>query len=399
MSILNNFIEHYDNAYQTVWNKVLVSKEVANTRFQNTLRYGESIARVKYDLSNVLVRDTVRHTDSVIDTLSDTEELLTVDIEKEIAFRLSDGEVTQAGPLAPMETIGRQAAIKLATDLDHRVFSKVPLASQTFDAGDLTTLASNGTPITLNATTVPQMASRLPAKLMRTENQTVTNLIGVWDAYAAADITQYLMGKDIDLAGSAFKNGFAGTLVSMAGSSVYVSENLLGEVRLVVDVATADEVVTINGVTFTAKVAPANPGEFDIAGSADAQGAIMANMINGAATGKDSASGYFEVSAANRAILQNANVRAEYNDATDTLHIYSAGRSIFATTMSGATTNRLHCYFGKRGGIDLVTQDMSKVDIRQESRQRASIIYSSYLAAIGVFDDSKRTFMDVQIAA
>lgn len=397
MSILNNFVEHYDNAYQTVWNKVLVSKEVANTRFQNTLRYGESISRIKYDLSGVLVRDTVRHSDSVIDVISDDEEMLVVDIEKEIAFRLSDGEVTQAGPLAPMETIGQQAAIKLATDLDHRVFSKVPLAAQTFDAGDLTTLASTGTPITLNTTTVPQMASRLPAKLMRTENQTITNLIGVWDAYAAADITQYLMGKDIDLAGAAFKNGFAGTLTSMAGSSVYVSENLLGEVRLVVDVATAAEVVNINGVVFTAAAVATNPGDFDVAGSADLQGAIMVDMING--TGTPSATTYIELSAADRAKLSNANVRAEFDAATDLLTIYSAGRSIFSTTMSGATSNRLHCYFGKRGGIELVTQDMSKVDIRQESRQRASIIYSSYLAAIGVFDDTSRTFMDVHIAA
>ena len=96
---------------------------------------------------------------------------------------------------------------------------------------------------------------------------------------------------DIDIAGSVFKNGYAGIV---RNAQLYVSENLQGEVNLVVDVATADEVVTIFGVTFTAKATPAVAGEFDVAGSVDAQGAIMANMINGAATGKDSATGYFK---------------------------------------------------------------------------------------------------------
>lgn len=395
--MLNDFKAHYDNAYEAVFNKVLVAKEVANMRFESVLKYGESVTRPRYDISSVIVRDVVRHSASTIDTITDSEELLTINLEKEIAFRMSDGELTQAGPLNPMEVIGRQAAIKLAEDLDYEVFKLVTDATETFDAGDLTTLSSTGTAITLSSTTVPQMASRMPAKLMRKGNQTISNLIGVFDAYAAADITQYLMGKDIDLAGSAFRNGFAGTVSPMAGASIYVSENLMGEVNLVVDIATADETFTILGVPFTAKAVPAVAGEFDISASVDGQGAIMANMINGAATGQNSATGYFEVSAANRAILNDAKVKATYVDATDTLTVTAAGRIIFATTMSGANSNRLHCYFGKRGGIDLVVQDKSEVDVRPESTQRASIIFSSYLAGTKVFADTAKTFLDVHV--
>jgi hypothetical protein len=398
--MLNDFKQHYDNAYETVFNKVLVAKEVANTRFESVLRYGESVTRPTYDISGVIVRDVVRHSASTIDTVTDSEELMTVNLEKELAFRMSDGEITQAGPLNPMEVIGRQAAVKLAEDLDYEVFKLVSEADQTFDNGDLTTLASTGTAITLSGTTVPQMASRLPAKLMRKGNQTLSNLIGVFDAYAASDITQYLMGKDIDLAGSAFRNGFAGTISPMAGASIYVSENLQGEVTVPVSgVAIADETITVLGVTFTAKAAPSAAGEFDVAGTADAQGAIYEHMINGAATGKDSATGYYEVSAANRAILSDAKVVASYDSATDVLTITGAGRIIFSDTITnfGTIKNKLHCYFGKRGGIDLVTMDKSNVDVRQESTQRASIIYSSYLAATKVFADSSKTFLDVHV--
>lgn len=397
---LNDFKQHYDNAYETVFNKVLVAKEVANTRFESTLRFGESVTRPTYDISAVLVRNTTRLSDSTIDTITDSEELMTINLEKEIAFRISDGEVTQAGPLNPMEVIGRQAAVKLAEDLDYEVFKLVTSAENEFDNGDLTTLASTGTAITLSSTTVPQMASRLPAKLMRKGNQTLTNLIGVFDAYAASDITQYLMGKDIDLAGSAFRNGFAGVVTPMAGASIYVSENLQGEVTVPVSgVAIADETITVLGVVFTAKAVPSVAGEFDVAGSADAQGAIYANMINGSATGQDSATGYFEVSAANRAILTDAKIVAAYDSATDVLTITGAGRIIFSNTITnfGTIKNKLHCYFGKRGGIDLVTQDKSEVDVRQESRQRASIIYSSYLAGTKVFADNAKTFLDVHI--
>ena len=398
MSLLNNFAKYYDNAYQDTFFYALVAREVANTRFEPTLTRGESVTRFKFDISNVSVRDTIRHQDSTIDVISDSEDTLLIDREKEMSFRMADGEVTQALAGA-MQTIGSDVARKLAADLDAWVFSKVVDSSITFDNGDLTTLASTGTPITLNGTTVPQMASRLPAKLARVGRQTLSGLVLVVDAYGASDITQYLMGKDIDLAGSAFRNGYAGIITPMSGATVYVSEHLLGEARLVVDVATADETISVMGVTFTAKAVPAAAGEFDIAGSADAQGAIMANMINGAATGQDLATGYFEVSAADRKILNDAQVRAVYTDATDTLQVFAAGRLVFSTTMSGANSNRLHAYFGKRGGIDLVVQDMKTVDIRQESRQRASVLFSSYLAGAKVFPDAAQTFIDLHINA
>lgn len=392
---LTDFAPKFDNSYQEVFPKVLVAKSIANLRFEPTLRYGESVERVAYDISNVLVRSVSRGSASTIDTVTDSAELLEINIEKEAAFHLSDGEITQAGPLSPGEVIGAQVARKVAADLDGLFFDQVDNAEQTFDAGDLTTLTSSGTAITLSSTTVPQMVSRMPAKLRYRNNQDVnSNMALVVDSYAASDIAQYLLGKNIDLAGSVFKNGYTGDI---SNAEMYVSENLKGEATLVVDVATADETISVLGVTFTAKASPSVAGEFDVAGSTDAQGAILANMINGSATGKDSATGYYEVSAANRAILTNAGVVATYVDATDTLTVTSRGRLIFSTTMSGATTNKLHAYFGKKGAIDMVIQDMKEVDMRATSDRRGFNIFSSYLAGIKVFADGAKKFLDVHI--
>ena len=396
MSSLTDFRPEFDNSYQDTFLKTLVSKEIMNTRFESTLRFGQSVERVAFDISGVVVRDVTRGADSTIDTISDSSELLTINLEKEAVFRISDGEVTQAGPLNPGENIGQDVAHKVAQDLDFKCFAEVRNAANTFDNGDLTTLVSTGTPITLSATTVPQMTTRMAAKLRRKENQEVSmNMALVVDSYAAADIEQYLMGKDIDIAGSVFKNGYAGVV---RNAVMYISENLTGEVTQVVDVATADEVVTILGVTFTAKATPSTAGEFDIAGSVDAQGAIMANMINGAATGQDTATGYFEVSDADRAILTEAGIVATYVDATDTLTITGAGRLEFTTDMSGAVVEWLNCYFGKKGAIDLVVQDLSPVDMRTESRQRATVVFSSYLAGIKTFADGAKKFVQVKIA-
>ena len=278
--------------------------------------------------------------------------------------------------------------------MQSHVILKVSNANNTFDTGDLTTLSSTGVPITPSSTTIPQMTTRMAAKLRYAENQEVsTNMALVVDSYLAADIEQYLMGKDIDIAGSVFKNGYAGVV---RNAVMYVSENLQGEVTHVVDVATADEAVTLLGVTFTAKATPSAAGEFDISGTVDGQGQIMEDMINGTGT-QDTATTYFEVSEADRAILTNGEVEAVYTAADDTLTVTAAGRIIYSTTMSGTVTKWLNCYFGKKGAIDMVVQDLAPVDMRKTADRRGTNVFSSYLAGIKTFADGAVQFLQVKI--
>lgn len=400
---LSNFQEHFDNAYEEIFQKTLVAKEIANTRFEATLRYGESVERFAYDIDGVLPRSVTRGSASTIDTVTDSTALLTIDQEYEMVFHISDGEMTQAGPLNPGTVIGGKIAHKLSQHLDGKAFAQVENALYNFDNGDLSgALTSSGTPITLNTTTVPQMVSRMPAKLMAKNNvDATTNMVLVVDALAASDITQYLLGKNIDLAGATFRNGYTGPVHN---AEMYVSENLLGEV--VVGIATnptADDTLVVEGVTFTAKATPSAAGEFDIAGTVDATRAIIANAINNSSTGQDSATGYFQVSTADQNTLRNKDISATNDDTANTLTIKGRGRltvtETFTATADVVTKNILHAYFGKRGAIDLVVQDMKEVDMRPTADRRGYNIFSSYLAGIKTFTDGSKKFLDVWINA
>lgn len=402
MFALTDYKKQFDNAYQEVFQKTLVAKEIMNTRFEAVLKYGASVERVAFDISAVQVRTVTRGSASTIDTVTDTSELLTINLEKEAVFHISDGEATQTGPLNPGEEIGKQVARKVALDLDGRCFAEVRNALYDFDNGDLTTGASTGTPITLSATTVPQMASRLAAKLRNKNNQDVmTNMALVVDSYAAGDIAQYLMGKNIDIAATVFQNGRVDNS-PVAGGKLYISENLTGEaVASIATQLTAGDTVTINGVVFTGQTTiGVTPGNFLVVTNVDTSRANLANLINNPGT---TSANQVALSAANQLLM--ANIVATNDDTANTLTIVGTGSGrltvseTFTDVTDAWTKNFIHAYYGKKGAIDLVIQDLKEVDMRTTADRRGTNVFSSYLAGIKTFADGAKKFLDVLIAA
>ena len=397
---LTNYAEHFDNTYQEVFQKAIVSSSIMNTRFKSTLKYGESIERVSYDISGVRVRSTTRGSASTIDTITDSSELLTVNLEKEAVFHISDGEVSQAGPLNPGEVIGGQIGLKVAIDLDGRCLAEVDNALYAFDTGDLTTGASTGTPITLSSTTVPQMSTRMAAKLQAKNNQMVTsNMAFVVDPYAASDIEQYLLGKDIDIAGAVFKNGYAGVV---RNAQLYVTNNLMGEAVLgMATQPTADDTITINGLTFTFVASPSAEGDVDLGADVDETRVHLAAALNQDTPGGD----YVAFTGDDLETLNNLNITATDSPSGDTLTIQAigSGRLILSETFTDGTDawdkNFIHAYFGKKGAIDLVIQNLEKADMRKTDDRRGTNVFSSYLAGIKTFADGAKKFLDVHINA
>ena len=397
---LDNFIEKFSTRYQEVFNKVLVGMKIANTRFQSNLTYGESVTRIKYDMSNVVVRAVTDLQDRTIDSVSDSEQTLLIDQHYGTTFPISRTERVKAGPLSPANVLGGQAAIKLATHTDASILSEVRNMTYDFDNGDLTGTTSDGTPITLNATSVPQMVAQAPAKL-RSKNQTLTNLVWVLDSYSISKISQYRMGKEIDSAGAEFRNG--NTDADLGGGIVYVSENLTGEAVLSLATQPTDgDTISVGGVTFTFKATPAAAGDVDLGADVDASRANLEAAING---GAGAGTNYIEVSTADRATLTALRITATNDNTANTLTVVGigSGRLTVAETLTDATDtwtkNFIHAYFGKKGAIDVVIQDKVDVDIRPEPRQRTDNLMSDILYGKKVFDDGKEKALDVLIAA
>ena len=325
---------------------------------------------------------------------------MTINLEKEAVFHVSDGEVKQAGPLNPGEVIGAQVAIKVATDFDGRVFNEVLNAAYTFDTGDLTTLVSNGTPFAESSTTVPQMVTMMPAKLRR-NNQMLSNLCFVTDSFGAGLMAQYLLGKNIDLAGSVYANGYTG---DVSNAKMYVSENLTGTATLnLATTPTANDTVVINGVTFTfVSTIGSNPGNVLIGGSADVARANLAALIND--PGTTTANGVALSAADQVALTDTYKITATNDNTANTMAIEGIGSG--ALTLSETLTdgtdawskNAIHAYFGKSGAIDAVLQDMKEVDMRVTADRRGTNVFSSYLGGIKTFTDGSKKFLDVALA-
>lgn len=399
--MLDAFARAFDNTYQEFFPKVLVAMRIANTRLLSNLSYGQSIDRVRYDISAVDVQDRTPRVDGTVDLISDERETLTVDQDKMTLFNLSQKEMVQAGPLNPGTVIGGQVAIKLATYVDADVLGETRNAFADFDTGDLTTLVSNGTPITLNSTTVPQAVTRLPAKL-RKNNQNLSNLALVVDSYGISDMFQYLLGKNADFVNALFQNGYVNEQV--ASAEVYVSENLTAEAVLGLATAPTDgDTVTVNGVVFTFKATPVLPGAVDI-GTADVSRANLEAAING---GAGAGTAYIELSAANRrAITKTYRITATNDDTANTLTIVGigAGRLTLSETLTDGTDawtkNFIHAYFGKKGAIDVVVQKETKMEMLQEPKQPGSKnISSTVIYGKKTFYDGAQKFLDFLIAA
>ena len=399
---LTDFKPQFDNAYEEVFQKVLVGKKIANLRFEPVLKYGESVERVAYDISGVRVRSVTRGNASTIDSITDTSELLEINLEKEAVFHISDGEVKQAGPLNPGEVIGGQIAIKVAADLDARILYETKNAYQTFDTGDLTTLASTGVPITLSSTTVPQMVTRMPAKLRKGTHQTLSNMCMVVDSYALSDMEQFLLAKQFNIVESVWKNGYAG---SISQAEVYVSENLTGEVTLnLATNPTNKDTLTINGVTITfVSSIGTTAGNVLIGTSADTTRANLAGLINNPGT---TSAKQVALSTANQNLFTDEyRFIATNDDTANTLNIVGigSGRITVAKTLTATgdtwTTPYIHAYYGKKGGIDVVVQDMKEVDMRPTADRRGTNVFTSYLAGIKTYADGAKKFLDLKIAA
>lgn len=397
--MISNFKQQYAERYQDILHKALVGKEIASFRFEPTLRQGESVTRFKLDLSGVKVRTITPLVDRTIDPVSNSEQLLTIDQYKGTTFPISKWEKTLAGNPDLGLTIGKEVAMKVQEYLDASILAEVRNAARTFDAGDLTTTASTGVPVTLSTTTIPQMITQAKAKLGAAGVRS-GRFTWVVDDYGLSMIHQQAIGRDTQMGDSVLQNGNSGNILA---SKVRVSDNLTGEAVLsLATQVTANDTVSIAGVTFTFVASPSVAGHVDIGADADGSRANLAAAIN---AGAGAGTAYIELSAANRAILDTLRITATNDNTANTLTVVGigAGRLSVAETLTDGTDawtkNFVHWFFGLEGSIDVVVQEEVDMKILQESKQDTVNILNDIIYGIKTFDDGAQTMLDVKVAA
>lgn len=270
-----------------------------------------------------------------------TDDTLTVSRRADVSEHIDDIEKLQSRYDLAMKRAERQSYV-IKNKIDQYVLGlPVGLSGVSIiDEGTMAGTANTGAPINVSNTNVDDVANKIVASLSLNNAATDEGMFWVVSPHEVNAITSFMQNNGFSVADAAIKNGFAGE--AFGGLKIYVSNNLThtAVLSLATNVTAGDTISITVGtrtITWTARAVPALAGEFDIGASADATRVIIQNAINGSATGLNSATGYFEVSAADRAALDAVQISAVDTAASDILTVTAKGTIGVSETLADGT--------------------------------------------------------------
>ncbi len=213
--------QNWADAMQENLYKTLVAMKVADLKLKSKLSSG---SRVHFPMFGALsVTAYVKGTDVTVQALDSTDEYLDVDQQYESSFYLDTVDKVQ-NLYSAMEAGVREASYAVKNQIDNDFFDEVLNASDTLDAGDLTSDDTGaGTGIALTTTNVIQVFSTATKKLADLNVSNEGDFVAVVTPRVASIIEQKATAVGFNLAESSFKNGYAGDFM---GYKIYVSNNL-----------------------------------------------------------------------------------------------------------------------------------------------------------------------------
>lgn len=356
---------------QDYLNKMLVAKEICNTKCEAYLSSGDQV-NFPY-VNDVRVQSYSQGSDLTMDDLDATQSSLVVDQSKAATFVLDPVQEKQALANYGAE-LAYQSAFQLRNNIDQHVFATgIAGANSTVAGGSLTT-----------GTVLSKLGS-VYAELVR-QNATDAPLFGVIDAHTSTLLTETFVANGFQEADMQLRNQFRG---KAAGFNLYVSNNLpSSQTFTIVTIPTALDTFTVAGVefTFVANGTAATAGEISIGVNAAAAQANFVLAVNG--TGAPGAGTYIEISKENRRKLQNAQISASafaVNVSTVTGYgkIGMTENVTPADCLVGTETSNM--VFGRQGSVSLAIQMMPELYIREEPKQLAKNYITHVLFGDKVF--------------
>jgi len=356
---------------QDYLNKMLVAKEICNTKCEAYLSSGDQV-NFPY-VNDVRVQSYTQGSDLTMDDLDATQSSLVVDQSKAATFVLDPVQEKQALANYGAE-LAYQSAFQLRNNIDQHVFATgIAGANSTVAGGSLTT-----------GTVLSKLGS-VYAELVR-QNATDAPLFGVIDAHTSTLLTETFVANGFQEADMQLRNQFRG---KAAGFNLYVSNNLPSSVVLTVDTQPANtDTFTILGVTWTCVTdgTATNPGEINIGTNLADFKAIFLTAING--TTPPAVSDYIEISKENRRKYQNAQLTAgawATDDCTLTAYGKIGASETFTTITNVFGKETSNMVFGRQGSVSLAIQMMPELYIREEPKQLAKNYITHVLFGDKVF--------------
>lgn len=391
-----SFEDVWARTQQDVFLKRSIAMVVADTSFNSTMRAGDVLKRTYRSVTASDVPGLYTRGSDMDDTdITDVAETLTVNKEYYISFLEDDFDAIQSKYDVAMK-YGNDFGIVMQTQMDADVLGEVFNASSTVDDGTIGGTAGNG--IALSTSNVFTTVTAVTKKLTKL-NIYDTDKVGAVSPEFEEIISQYYGAKVTDLGDDVSQNGY---FTKISGYKLYSTNNLAGSASLnMATNPTAGDTVTIQGVVFTYRAAPALAGEVDIGADAAASLANLVALIN---TPQTTTAWGIALSAANIKQFRSRGVTATVVGTTAEVTFKGAGVLAVSETLTAvadiwtAVLQKQHQLFGiKNKCTTLVVQKKPSVEVERVQKRLSDRIKNGMLYGLKTFADNAKYMVNVEI--
>ena len=389
-----SFKEVWAKKQQQVFYKNNIANQIADTSFKSDLSSGDVLHRTYRSWAgypNVYVRGT----DMTERALTDTDETLTVDKEYYDFFYVDRHDQIQNSYDAA-SGYGKDGGEMLSNQIDSDVLGEAVNATSTVDDGSIGGTAGNG--IALSTANLIKVATAA-TKSLELLNVFGNDKYGVISPHFADILVQNGVDRETALGDGLYKNP---DIMNWMGYKLYVSNQTVGTAVLALATQpTADDTITINGVTFTFVASPSAAGDVDIGADVDATRANLATLINAPST--TTATG-IALSDANAAFFASR-VSAVNDDSANTLTVTVKGAG-YATVSESLTDGTdtwtaakqvQHLMFGIKGNPTLVVQEQPGIEFIKAEKRKGYFYQNTILYGVKTFADNAKQMVNVEL--
>lgn len=374
----------WQSTVQDYLQNMLVAREICMTKFD--VDFGSEGVKIEFpELSDIYLQTYTPGTDMTEQPLVAASSQLTIDQFKAALVNIQDPEKIQAKADYQI-AITKQLAYQLANDIDGAV-----LIAGTGTAG----ITSLGTLGTLDASSMLQTTLDADTTLFRQRAYSMNaQKFAVLPPRYRNLIAASLITNGFQLADETLSNGFVG---KYNGFDIYTSNNLPCSQDITIATnPTANDTITIFGITVKFVASATNAGEVTIGGSAAATQTNLSNLIANTSTG------FVDLSQENRAVWTNARIALGTwgtNKATLTGVGYIGGTSSFTSTNNFWGTETTKLLYGVKGAIALAVQKEPQITTTEIPKQKGVYLKGFDMYGTKVFSRSVKRLVVATVNA